>query len=180
MAAPRQMTTHTLHGLKGWWHDHSLDFSAPLSSSITEDVHEGRVMSLDTDGTLKYGIATTDMALFLRNASYDYDVVNDGGDPTTDKHAWVSGIPGGTGVGKLTALVATSATEIVSTEFDDQQDYTPGDTLTATTGNKGLLTNQSAVVYTNPVCGVVSRGVVNNGHGVDALAFWPVYMPTAS
>ncbi len=183
MTAPTQMTTHTLHGVKGWWHDHSLDFSAPLSAAIiaaAEDVHEGRVMSLNTDGTLGYGITTTKMALFLRNASYDKDVVNDGGAPATDKDAWVSVLPGGPGVGKLTALVATSATEIISTEYDSARSYDPGDTLTATIANKGLITNENAVVYTNPVCGVVSRGEVTNGHGVTGLAFWPVYMPTAS
>lgn len=178
MAKPRQMIDHTLHGVKGWWHDHSLDFAAPLDSSVTSDVHAGRVVSLNASGKFVLGFATTDMPIFLRNASYDEDVVNDGGDPETEAHSWVSAMPGGTGVGKLTGLVATSATELVSTEYDSERTYEPGDTLTAS--NTGLITNENAVVYTNPVCGVVSRGVGQNGHGIPALYFWPVYMPTAS
>jgi len=53
------------------------------------------------------------------------------------------------------------------------------DDATSVTGgvcDGGVLTSV-ATLYTHPVCGVVSDGVFKNSHGVNVLAFWPVYLP---
>jgi hypothetical protein len=85
-------------------------------------------------------------------------------------------------------LVATGAYELETTEYDTAQTYTPNQPLraivddtnsSATTGG-GCLTNQTITVGTNAFVGVVSRGTYTNAYGKSALAFWPVYVPTAS
>lgn len=185
MPAPRMMALHTLEALKGWPSQAALDFVAVFnptdlaalgaSGDIPAGVAvPGRVVHLHSDGTLKYGIANRQMALFLREASDDPDVSNYGG---TAAGNWVAVRPSG----KNSCLVATGGYELATTEFDTNQTYALNDTLTAPTGTttatSGKLTNQSAVPYTNPVCGVVSRAVAINSHGVSELSFWPVYLP---
>lgn len=184
MVAPRQMTAHTLEALKGWPSPHAVDFPAKFSATqlaaISGNVaFEGRVVHLNDSGEFEFGISGKQMALFLLQNSDDSDVENDGGDPATVAGAWVPIAP----TGVMSGLVAAGAFELASTEFDSAQTYAPNDTLTAATGTTlataGVLTNQSAVPYTNPVCGVVSRGKRLNSHGKYELCFWPVYLPVA-
>lgn len=184
MAVPRQMTEHALEGLKGWPRPHAVDFHAKFSAAQLAAISggvafAGRVVHLNGSGQYEFGITDRSMALFLFQNSDDPDVENPGGDPATVSGAWVPVAP----TGQIMALVATGAYELASTEFDTAQTYAPNDTLTAATGTTlataGVLTNQSAVPYTNPVCGVVSRGERTNSHGKQELCFWPVYCPVA-
>jgi len=184
MVAPRQMTDHTLEAPKGWPSPHAVDFQAKhdatqLTTISGNVAFSGRVVHLASDGEFEFGITNRSMALFLFQNSDDPDVSNDGGDPSTDAHAWVPVAP----TGKLNALVAVGAYELASTEYNSALTYAPNDTLTAVTGTTlataGVLTNASATPYTNPVCGVVSKGVQTNSHGKSELHFWPVYLPVA-
>jgi hypothetical protein len=73
----------------------------------------------------------------------------------------------------MMALVATGAYELASTAFVAGT-YTPNMPLTsplAPSANAGLL--QEGTIGTDMIVGLVSRGVVDNGYGYDAIAFWP-------
>jgi hypothetical protein len=184
MAVPRQMTAHSLEAPKGWPSPHAVDFAAIFNVSdlgTLGTVFAGSVVHLNDDGEFIMGIDDTDMAIFLFNNSDDPDVDNPGGDPALVSGAWIAIAP----TGKMMGLVACGAYELASTEFKTALTYLPNQTLTApegtTSGTSGTLTNASAVPYTNPVCGVVSRKrdstSATNSHGVAELFFWPVYLP---
>ena len=102
------------------------------------------------------------------------DVVNEGGDPATEAGVWVAISP----TGQAMSLVAIGAYELVSTRFVSAS-YPPNTHLTSpkTGGNAGKLV--AGTPYTDTIVGVVSRGVVDNGYGFQALAFWPYYLPPA-
>jgi hypothetical protein len=173
-----QMTDETLNALKGWATDmHALDYVAKLDPSVVVRVPAGSCLHLNSSGNYVPGVGNLKvMPLFNFQASDAVDVINDGGDPATDKENWVGISPSG----NMMTLVATGAYELVSTNFDDQVDYAPNDALTSPTVagggvDAGMLTK--GTMGTNCICGLVSRGVVDNGYGADALAFWPVCLP---
>lgn len=179
MAAPRQMTAETLNALKGWPQQSAVDFTAKFDSTVLAAlarVEAGTVVHLSS--TLTYLLGCNDntlnpMPLYTFQASDDPDVANDGGDPATTKDPYVAISP----TGNVMALVANGAYELVSTNFVDAE-YAPNDKLTAATGTGATAGSLVAgALGTDVICGVVSRGVVDNGFGVDALAFWPVFLP---
>ena len=108
------------------------------------------------------------MPLHMFNGSTDPDVINEAGDPTTEKGVYVPINP----TGQAMSLVGIGAYELVSTAFVDD-DYAPNDFLTAakTGADKGKLAIGD--LYVDMIVGQVSRGVVDNGYGHDAVAFWP-------
>jgi hypothetical protein len=171
MAAPRQMTANTLNALKGWPQPAAVDFHTEFDDSISQVVLAGSVVHLSDTGTYLLGVGTDAvMPLFMFNNSDDPDVANDGGDPATDKGVWVAINP----TGQAMALVAVGAYELVSTAFDGAHNqYPPNTPLTSpTTGDDaGLLV--PGILYHDMIVGIVSRGVVDNGYGYDAVAFWP-------
>lgn len=170
MAAPRQMTANTLNALKGWPQPAAVDFHTEFDDSITDVVLPGSVVHLNADGKYELGVGTLAvMPLFMFNGSDDPDVKNEGGDPATEKGVWVPINP----TGQAMALVGMGAYELVSTAFDKTGTYDPNDPLTSPLagGNAGKLV--VGTLYTDMIVGIVSRGVVDNGYGHDALAFWP-------
>lgn len=172
MARPRQMTSQTLNALKGWPQPAAVDFHTEFDDDVfnlVSRVEPGMVLHITSEG--KYGLGVGDQAvmpLFAFNASDDSDVTNDGGDPATEKGVWI----GISGTGQAMALVAVGAYELTSTAFVDGT-YEPNDPLTA--DDSGANAGKLAVgtLYTNMIVGFVSRGVVDNGYGHDAVAFWP-------
>lgn len=177
MAAPRQMTAETLNALKGWPQMNAVDFEAKLDASVEDRLPPGSCVHVSSSKTFLPGVGNVArMPLFTFQASDDPDVKNEGGDPSTDKGAWIGINP----TGVMMALVAIGAYELVSTNYDDQVSYAPNDHLTSPTTtaggvDAGMLTK--GTLQTNCIVGVVSRGVVDNGYGEDALAFWPWYFP---
>jgi hypothetical protein len=177
MTSATQMIAETLNGLKGWPRPLAVDFAAKIDSSVTDRLPPGTVAHVSDAGTYLPGVGDLNvMPLFLFQASDDPDVSNYGGDAATDRGVWVPITPSGAVMG----LVAIGAYELVTTNYDDQVDYNPNDMLTSptTTGggiNAGMLTQ--GTLGTNLICGVVSRGIVDNGYGYNALAFWPVMFP---
>lgn len=166
------MTDKVMDVIKGWFRPSALDFEAKISSSVTFDVPEGRVMHVNASGELETGISGSQMAIFLLQDSTDPDVT------TENVEGAVSIAPTGVSSG----LVATGAYEIQTTEFINTLTYAPNDLLTAPTDNAdvdvgGLLTNDSITLYTTAVCGVVSRGKTTNHFGKPVISFWPVYVP---
>jgi len=131
----------------------------------------GSVLMLSETGTYLLGVGDLQvMPLFAFNGSQDPDVSNpNGGNPATDKGAWVPINP----TGQALAFPAVAPFELVSTAFVTDADYPPNTPLTsATSGDTaGLLA--PGVIGTNMIVGLVSRGVVDNGYGYDAVAFWP-------
>ena len=169
MAAPRQMTANTLNALKGWPQPAAVDFHTEFDASVTTEVLPGSVVHLNDEGKYELGVGTEAvMPLFMFNGSNDPDVVNEGGDPATEKNVWVAINP----TGQAMSLVAIGAYELVSTAFVSGT-YNPNDPLTSdlTGDNAGKL--DVGTLYTDMIVGFVSRGVVDNGYGHDAVAFWP-------
>jgi hypothetical protein len=152
MAAPRQMTANSLNALKGWPQMNAVDYHAAFDSSIPSGdlpVLAGSVVSLNSSG--------------------NPDVVNDGGDASTTAGVWVPITP----TGQALALVAVGAYELVSTAYVSGS-YPPNTALTANkSGSAAPGKLRSGTLYTNMIVGIVSRGVVDNGYGKNALAFWP-------
>lgn len=176
MAAPRQMTANTLNALKGWPNMNAVDYHAELDSSITDTVLAGSVVSLNSSGNFVQGAVGTVMPMFLFSNSDDPDVSNDGGDASTDAGVFIPISP----TGQAMALVAVGAYELVSTAFDSSLTYAINEPLysedasnTDSSGVAAGLLHNAGVLYTNNCVGIVSRGVVDNGYGKDALAFWP-------
>lgn len=177
MSAPTNMTAETLNALKGWPSMAAVDFQAKLDPTIAVRVPAGSCVRLSSTLTFLLGVGNLfAMPMFTFQASDAADVSNSGGNPATVAGAWVPIAP----VGYINALVAIGAYELVSTSFDTTANFVPNSPVTSpTTGaNAGLLT--LGVAGTNTICGVVSRGVVNNGYGTNALAFWPVFLPPAA
>ena len=181
MPNPTAMTEETLDALKGWPNPHAVDFTAKFADAISSRVPRGRVVHLNNSGKYELGCNNTTlnpMPLFLFQASDEEDVQGPGSnvpDPSTKKGAYVAINP----TGKAQALPAAGAYELYSTEFVSAT-YNPNDKLTAANGtdpttDQGKL--QAGSIDTDVICGIVSRGKVDNGYGFDALAFWPVWFP---
>jgi hypothetical protein len=172
------MTANTLNALKGWPNMNAVDYHAELDSSVTVDpVLAGSVVSLNSSGNFILGVGTTKvMPMFLFSNSDDPDVSNDGGDASTDAGVFIPISP----TGQAMALVAVGAYELVSTAFDTTGTFAINDPLysedasdTDSSGIDAGLLHNLGTLYTNNCVGIVSRGVVDNGYGKDALAFWP-------
>ncbi len=175
MATPRQMFDHSLDAVKGWIPGNmaSLDKSAKLSANVTVDpVYAGRVAHLNDDGEFELGVTGSQMAIFLGQNSDDSDVSNLGG------NNWQA--VSSTGV--MSGIVATSGTELASSEFDSAMTYHVNDLLRAVASNSnattgGRLTNASVTLNTTACVGVVSKVPALNHHRVSIITFWPVYVP---
>lgn len=187
---PSQMCEHYLDPKKGWFHAHALDFAAKLSPNVTLEAYWGRVVHVNAAGEFEMGISGTKMPMFLWRSSNGADVSNPG---TTAGGLFVHQaiLPRG----DMNALVATGGYELESTEFDTAPNtaYAPNQMLTALASNTvqatgGVISNDRAGAggssgavrqYTDPVCGVVSRGKRTNEHSVPVLAFWTYFLPAA-
>lgn len=177
MAAPRQMTAYTLNALKGWPQPAAVDFNTTYDPSIIADgavVLAGSVAHLSSAGQYLLGVGSKAvMPLFMFNSSDDPDVINDGGDASTTRGVFVPINP----TGQAMSLVGIGAYELTSTAFVPDN-YLPNDHLTSKLSpdaTAGQL--RKATLWIDTVVGVVSRGVVDNGYGFDAVAFWPQYLP---
>ena len=184
-----QMYEQALDPLKGWFHLSALDKSAKLAAALlaaATDVPAGRVAHLDASGEFALGGSGTQMPIFLWNGSTHPDVTNNGVSPTTSVQHWVAIAP----TGVMSGLVATGGYELQTTEFDTTQTYAPNEPLTADAD--GILSNQTAVQYTNWICGICSwhvqgdnqstaatSPVGNNAHGVSVLSFWTYFLPAS-
>jgi hypothetical protein len=177
MAAPRQMTQFTLNALKGWPAPAAVDFNTTYDPTVVSQgavVLAGSVCHLSHAGQYLLGVGSMKaMPLFMFNSSDDPDVVNDGGDASVTRGVFVPINP----TGQSMALVAVGAYELVSTAFYPDT-YLPNDHLTSKLSpdvTAGQL--RKGTLWTDTIVGIVSRGVVDNGYGFDALAFWPYYIP---
>lgn len=181
MADPVHMTEKTLNALKGWPQMAAVDFHAAFAASVLEAVDRvdpGHVVHVNEDGEFELGVGNLDvMPMFTFQASDDPDVANNGGNAATKKGAWVAVSP----TGQVMALVAVGAYELVSTAFDpdDEDDLVPNAFLTSPTSGANAGKLVPGTKYTNTICGMVSRGVVDNGYGYDAVAFWPIVIFTS-
>lgn len=170
----KQMTAKTLNALKGWPQMNAVDYVAKLSSTVIDadlPLPPGSVVSLNTAGDFIIGVGNSNvMPMFLFYGTDSDMVSNDGGDPSTDVGAWIPMTPSG----ELIALVANGAYELVSTAYVDGQTYNPNTPLTANkTGSAKPGYLRPGTINTNMIVGLVSRGVVDNGYGHSAVAFWP-------
>lgn len=170
----RQMTAKTLNALKGWPQMNAVDFTAKLSADIPSGdlpIPPGGVVSLDSAGEFILGVGNSNvMPMFLFYGSDSDMIVNNGGDASVDKGAWVGMTPSGNAV----ALVGCGAYELVSTAYVTGQTYNPNTPLTANkSGSAAPGYLRPGTINTNMIVGLVSRGEVDNGYGHNAVAFWP-------
>jgi hypothetical protein len=162
MAAPRQMTANTLNALKGWPQPAAVDFHTEFSDAITTEVLPGSVVHLDSDGKYALGVGTDKvMPLFMFNGSNDPDVVNEGGDPATEKGVWVADQPDRPGHGPGGRRRVRAGLDRVRRRH--LQPERPADQPDKTGANAGKL--QVGTMHTDMIVGIVSRGVVDNGYG---------------
>ena len=170
----RQMTAKTLNALKGWPQMNAVDFQAKLSATIPSGdlpAPPGCVVSLNSSGEFILGVGNSNvMPMFLFYGSDSDMIANNGGDASTDKGAWVGMTPSG----NTLALVGCGAYELVSTAYVTGQTYNPNTPLTANkSGSAAPGYLRPGVINTSMIVGLVSRGIVDNGYGHSAVAFWP-------
>jgi hypothetical protein len=170
------MVDNSLDALKGWMPGNmgSIDKAAKLSANVTIDpVLQGRVVHLNSEGEFEMGCTGHQMAIFLLQNSDDTDVTN-----SSDGGMWTPIVP----KGFMTGLVAIGGYELADTAFDADQDYVYNDMLRAVASNSnattgGRLTNQTITLFTNAVCGIVSKPPANNANAKSVICFWPVFCP---
>lgn len=183
MTAPSQMFRHALSALHGWPRDYALDYAAPLASGQTASrAVAGRCVSIDSSAKFIMGCDNKSMPMFLVNGANSFDVNNSGVDADGNRE-WAGVNPPDSG-GNLTALVATGAFELETTEFIDDDNLLPGTYLTAHNtddSDQGKLKYYSGQAYgATSVVGVQSRVRGKNSYKVETLCFWPVFLPSAS
>lgn len=194
MAAPRQMTAHTLEAPKGWPSPHAVDFAAKISANVTIDpVFAGRCVHVNAEGEFEMGVPAAApsagkiyMPIWLFQNSDDPDVSNDGGitgSESDEPGGWMAISP----TGVIMGLVAAGAYELETTEFEPEsslgETYEPNDALTATNNNSNAVTGgrmTKGVPYDDPIVGIVSRAVFVNSHRKNSLGFWPYVLPPSS
>jgi hypothetical protein len=173
------MTANTLNALKGWPTQSAVDFAAPFASNIPSGerpIKAGSVVSLNSSGQFEVGIGTNKrMPMFLFASSTDPDIGFDTAPAANTKNAYVPMTPSGAAM----ALVAVGAYELVSTAFVAGS-YAVNAMLTSPyTGSTNAGKLKVGTYGTDTIVGIVSRGLVDNGYGEQALAFWPhVIFPT--
>ena len=168
MSKPAQMYDHELNPVKGWPSPYAVDKAAHVDLETGEVVNRGMVMSLNAAGNFQLGLACAAMPIFALNSNGDFDVVGDDGNL----------VGSGTGVSNMSGLVAVTALEVESTEFDTTEVYLPNQALTAGApgaADAGVI--KPGVFYTDTICGVVSDGAVINEFRKSVLRFWPIFLP---
>lgn len=198
---PRRMPTHhTLDVLKGLRPPNDVDFHAAMDPADVTGanaiqggiVFAGRCVSLNANGQFILGVGNSEMPMFLFNNSDDADVVNDGGDVTTEPDAWKGSSP----TGKLKAIVAIMGAEFETTEFKSDVNYAINDLLTAAksvaAGAGGDATNLAlagvlvkipGAITASHVVGQVSTKFTvgdaanKNVHQRNVLRFWGLHWP---
>lgn len=180
LVKPSLMFEHSLNALAGWFEPAALDFAAPMAAGVAFAPPPGRAVHLNAAREFEMGCSNTGMTIFLHRGAGMFDVSNPGRTALGNfVHEPVSS------VGIYAGLVAKGGYELETSEFDQTRDYAVGDLLTAVADNAdeelgGILTNEDAVQFINPVCGVVSRGAYKNEHSITVLAFWPEWLPGAA
>jgi hypothetical protein len=183
-----QMFDHALDVLAGWNANlDELQCRAKLAAAVVKSpVYAGSCVSLNSSAEFVPGVAGHDMPIFLLNASDDFDVSNPGGT------RWQAISP----TGVMSGMVACRGYEVATTEFDTTDTYAVNALLTSPTEavvgagyetQAGKLyrrkswqggANAALVLYTDPICGVVSGGGKQTNHNnVSTLSFWTVYLP---
>lgn len=166
------MTSRGLRPIKGWPDDQAVDLTTQFDASITTRVNSGTTCSLNSSGKAIVGVGNN--AVMPMWNFYDSDspgIEGFSGDVATLRGAVVAVTP----VGDSVFLTAKGSFELSTSEFvGNAAAFPPNTFLTAATsgGDAGKLV--PGVRGTNMIVGQVSRGIVNNGYGYEALAFWPL------
>ena len=174
-----------------------LPLVAGLCVHVSSNAYNPVNNNTKVDSTIRPGAQLTQMPLFLKENQTDYDVSNNG-NGQSDPYGWTGITPSASAMGgPMSMLVATGGFELATTQFDQSNGvtYSPGDILTSPT--EALITGSdksaagklfkicnwpggsaaAAVLYTNHICGTVSRGQYPNEYRRQVLAFWPCYLP---
>lgn len=172
------VTPNRCYAMYGWHATLAhVQFSGKLDDA-NQVLRSGSIVRLTSDLLLAPGVGNLKvmpMVLFSHPGEVDVEGIPQA-DPLTDKYAWVNvALPG-----DALAFPCNGGFEFVSSNFDANHDFVPNEALTSPTSGASAGKILSGTMYTNMIFGIVSRGVIDNGYGVDGLAFWtcPVF-PTA-
>jgi len=184
------MFEHTMDVVKNWDSGHRLDAVAALSSSVTIEAYEGRVVHRTAGAEFEMGCKADKVPFVLLSDSKAEGAV-------VTSQARNPGA-GWQGYGKFNrvALCCLQAYEIATTEFVPEattgRAYAIDQYLTARASNTdqatgGMLTNRySGLAVTVPtraggttvtVCGIVSQVPRTLQNGNTVLFFYTAYMP---
>jgi hypothetical protein len=165
---PNQMYDHECNVLKGWWHPHAIDKSAPVAPG--ESIAAGSICYLDSQGRFRSGLLDNVVGCFAWPNSGDFDVDGDVGNIQSNV---------------LMGLPTIAAYELWTTEFDADQAYAIGDYLTAwdtqldgyEAAKKGLV--RPGTPYVHTLIGTVTAGVKENTFKKEILSLWTYHLPIA-
>lgn len=179
-----QMYTHKFDGVKSWFGDWIIDFTAKLSSNVTIVVHAGRCVSLNASGQFETGCVGAAMPLFINNTGGS-------GAPSSGNRS-ANGYWHAMHAATLSGVTANNGFEAETTEFDPARTYLPNQQLRAIVANTnqttgGRLTNEGVVrpesaspQLATAVVGVVSKPPAKTDFTQPSvLAFWMTYKPGA-
>jgi hypothetical protein len=160
------MYDHECNVLKGWWHPHALDKSAPLAAG--EVIPAGSVCYLDHSEQFRLGLLDNVLGMFAWPSSGDYDVSADVGNIQSQN---------------MMALPTTGPYELWTTEFDSSYTYHINLYLTAwdsqlvgyTAAKKGKV--RPGRPYHHTLVGIVSKPVVANDFKKNILSLWTYHLP---
>lgn len=169
MSKPAQMYDHELNPVKGWPSPYAVDKHADMVLVDDDEVaYRGQVASLNSNAKFQLGLECAAMPIFLLNSSTDYDVVGD------DYNL----VGSGSGIPRMSGIVAVGGYEVESTEYDSAETYLPNDCLTAgAPGDADAGVLKPGTMYADTICGVVSDGILQNEFKKNVLRFWPVWLP---
>jgi len=166
--------------------DKQLEFDPVELSLITGGViFEGRIVHINDQNRWALGVGDQHLPWVLMNNSDDLDVVNDGGDPTTEADAWKASTPSGEA-----KAVCVIGSEFEVTEFDTSRTYLNNDPLTAppSTGvgstmlsTSGVLTNSNVAYGSDCIVGIVTEARTptspKNSNQRPSLKFMGYFLP---
>jgi hypothetical protein len=184
---------HAFDILKGWPNPAAVDYAAKVDPGVTYfPVYSGRIVHVNASGNFEPGAVGSQMPILMIPSQSDFDVTNLS---ASGANAWYPVSP----TQKMSGLVAIGGYEVQTTEYDPTGTFNINDPLHApveaqiTTGTDksmaGMLYNKrnwpggsaaQIVVYTDNVCGVISRIPGNNALRVPVISFWLTYVPCAT
>jgi hypothetical protein len=186
MANPQEIGERGINMLGGWFDQVGLMVSAKMSSNVEFTPVDGRVVHLNESNEFEMGCHNTGAPCYLYRDAGGLDVQNPSTlNPNIFMHQ--AALPSGV----TTAVVATHAYYLETTEYDDEQSYLANQLLTAAADNTdedvgGVLTNAGSgsggdvEQFVDPVCGIVAgTGSYRNEHGISVLSLFTAWLPGA-
>lgn len=164
-----KMTGHMCVAVKGPAPNWRAEYAAQ-GADVNQEIHEGSLISLNSDGKFVLGCAAGSGANRPMPMFSCKDINNAG----------VVQFGGNVFAGNYHGLVATGGFEIETSEFDADATYSFNDMLMP--GEGGKVTKATGAAYgAFPVVGIVSAPAdLNRTCGCKTIRFWSTFIPAAN